>query len=158
MRTRLLLAAGALALAACNAGDPAAPDNRAQGPAVSNIAAKTTNMAAVGNGQQPALTRVDEVEFQPAATPAAAADPTVVTRAWFAGRWTDTGDCAQAGEFGANGMYLLADGTRGMWNIVDGRLVVQHAAGRGSVGIRKVAEDQVEVVNDDGSVGRSTRC
>ncbi len=153
MRMRLVVAVAMLALGACNAGDPPAAD----GPAVSNIAGKTTPLP-TANAQQPATTRVDEVEFQPAAEPAEASNTNAVTRAWFAGRWTDTGDCAQAGEFGANGLYLLADGTRGMWNIVDGRLVVQHAGGRGSVAIRKVDENHVEVVNDDESVGRSARC
>ena len=155
MRVGWPLGAALLALSGCNAGDPpAAPE----GPAVANIAGKNSPPAENANIQQPTLTRVDEVEFQPAAEPAAPADPSAVTRAWFAGKWTDTGDCAQAGEFGANGMYLLADGTRGMWNIVDGRLVVQHAGGRGAVRIRKVDEHHVEVVNDDGSVGRSARC
>ncbi len=154
MRVGLVLTAAILTLGACNAGDPPPAD----GPAVSNIAGKTTGPPQTANGQQPTLTRVDEVEFQSPAEPVAAANPNAVTRAWFAGRWTDTGDCAQAGEFGANGMYLLADGTRGMWNIVDGRLIVQHAAGRGSVAVRKVDEHHVEVVNDDGSIGRSARC
>ncbi|MET0372782.1 MAG: hypothetical protein ABW128_00835 [Rhizorhabdus sp.] len=156
MRLRLFLTSAILALAACNAGDPPAPA-APDGPAVANIAGKSTAPPQTANAQQPAL-KVDEVEFQTAPEPAQAADPNAVTRAWFAGRWTDTGDCAQAGEFGANGMYLLADGTRGMWNIVDGRLIVQHAGGRGSVAVRKVDEHHVEVVNDDGSVGRSARC
>ena len=157
MRFLLLPTAAALALAACNAGDPQTVLNGASGPAVANLAGKNTAMPSA-NAQQPVLTRVDEVEFQPPEAPAAAPNPNAVTRAWFAGRWTDTGDCAQAGEFGANGMYLLADGTRGMWNIVDGKLIVQHAAGRGSVAIRKVDEHHVEVVNEAGSVGRSARC
>lgn len=157
MRVFILPTAAALALVACNPGDPPAAQNAASGPAVANLAGKNTPMPPA-NGQQQVLTRVDEVEFQPPEEAEAAPNPNAVTRAWFAGRWTDTGDCAQAGEFGANGMYLLADGTRGMWNIVDGKLVVQHAGGRGAVAIRKVDEHHVEVVNDDGSVGRSARC
>ena len=93
-----VMAGVALALGGCNAADP-----EPQGPAISNIAAKATEPPPAANAQHPALTKVDEVEFQTAAEPAAAPDPGNVTRAWFAGRWTDTGDCAQAGEFAANG-------------------------------------------------------
>ena len=35
-------------------------------------------------------------------------DPGGVNREWFAGSWTDSGDCAQAGEFNRDGRYRLA--------------------------------------------------
>lgn len=150
-RARMTLLAAAM-IVGCNAGD-----QPADGPALSNVAAQPAAMPVTANDAQPAQVKLDELEFEPAPQ-AVAPDPRQVTRAWFAGRWTDTGDCAQAGNFAANGIYLLADGTRGMWNIVDGKLVVQHAGGRGAVGIRRLDDDTVEVVNEDGSVGRSTRC
>ena len=82
----------------------------------------------------------------------------MVTRDWFAGRWSDTGNCADAGQFAANGTYLLADGTRGMWNVQDSRLVIQNSSGRNVIQLRRVDDNAVEVVNADGSVGRSIRC
>lgn len=81
-----------------------------------------------------------------------------VTRDWFAGSWTDTGDCADAGAFAIDGRFRLADGSRGMWNVREGRLVIQNAQGRNEVELRRVGEDEAQVVNADGSVGRSTRC
>jgi hypothetical protein len=81
-----------------------------------------------------------------------------LSRDWFAGSWTDTGDCADAGAFNRDGRYRLADGTRGMWNVRGGRLVVQNAQGRNEVQLRRTGNDTIEIINEDGSVGRSTRC
>jgi hypothetical protein len=88
----------------------------------------------------------------------APAGPGDVTRAWFAGNWTDSGDCAEAGRFSPNGTYVLADGTRGMWSVQDGRLVVQGANGRTALPVRRVDQNTVEIANEDGTTGRSNRC
>ncbi len=134
--TRLLLVAiSGLAVVACNMADRR--DER-EPAAVANIAR-----------EQPAL---------PPPKAAAPPKPGDVTRSWFAGNWTDTGDCADAGRFERNGTYLLADGTRGMWNVQDGRLVVQHKGGRSALRVRRIDQDTVEVTNEDGTAGRSTRC
>jgi hypothetical protein len=81
-----------------------------------------------------------------------------LSRDWFAGSWTDTGDCADAGAFNRDGRYRLADGTRGMWNVRGRRLIVQNAQGRNEVQLRRTGDNTIEIVNEDGSVGRSTRC
>ena len=142
----------ALAVAGCYAAEPPAD-------AVNNAAREATPKAPAANEAQPARARLDEIDFQGnAANAAAPADPAVVTRAWFAGRWTDTGNCTDAGNFAPNGTYLLSDGTRGMWSVQDGKLFVQHANGRGAIRLRRVDDTTVETLNDDGSVGRSTRC
>lgn len=98
------------------------------------------------------------LEPQPQLASSAAPDPNGVSRAWFAGRWTDSGDCAQAGTFSPDGTFSLANGTRGMWNIRGGRLVVQGSGGRRELQLRRVDDDTVEVLNPDGSYGRSIRC
>jgi len=143
-----------LALSACDGGaepNGAAPNN---GAAVAPSGAAPLNTAQ----RQPARAKLADLDTAPAQPKPAEADPGGVTRGWFAGRWTDTGDCADAGEFAANGTYRLADGTRGMWNVQNGRLVVQHQGGRNVARLRRVDETTVEVAADDGSVGRSTRC
>jgi hypothetical protein len=149
---RLLILAGALAAGGCNMADGAGKRGKAEAQRppqpVSQLATKPE--------REPARARLDELDTVPA--PAATPKAGEVTRGWFAGRWTDSGDCADAGQFAENGTYLLADGTRGMWNIQDGRLVVQHSGGRSALKLRRVDEDSVEVVNEDGSKGRSTRC
>lgn len=155
-------AAALLALAGCNAADRSPNEAAANGAQGSNSAAVNQTRPAdppgQGNEQQPASARLDEVDFTANAAAPAAADPRAVERDWFAGRWTDTGDCADAAHFAPNGTYLLANGTRGMWNVQDSRLIVQNAAGRATVRLRRVGDDEVETVGDDGSVGRSTRC
>jgi hypothetical protein len=154
MRSRPpLILLAALAATGCNMADDAGK----RGPAaVANAAQQEPAPAPVKPERRPSQARLDELDLP--AEPASAAKPGGVTRSWFAGNWTDTSDCADAGRFEGNGTYRLADGTRGMWNIVDGRLVVQHAGGRSALRLRRIDQDTVEVVNEDGSVGRSTRC
>jgi len=155
---RKLLIAGTLTIAACDSAvdEPAPANNGLQRTAARSdpAPAETTSKPE----RQPASARLDELDGGEAAPKPAAPDPGAVTRIWFAGRWTDTGDCADAGEFARNGTYRLADGTRGMWNVTGGRLVIQHAEGRSAVRVRRIDDTTIEIVNEDGSTGRSTRC
>jgi hypothetical protein len=150
VRVTILLAA--LAAGACNMADDAGKPRKAE----AGRPAEPVSAPAARPERQPARARLGELDTAPA--PAAAPRPGEVTRGWFAGRWTDSGDCTDAGQFAEDGTYLLADGTRGMWNIHEGRLVVQHSGGRSALKLRRVGEDVVEVANEDGSKGRSTRC
>jgi hypothetical protein len=147
-----LILAAILAAGGCNMADDTGKNDRKE----AERTVEPVPAPAVKSERQPARARLDELDTAP--PPAAAPKAGEVTRGWFAGSWTDSGDCADAGHFATNGTYLLADGTRGMWNIQDGRLVVQHAAGRSALQLRRVDKDTVELVNEDGSVGRSTRC
>lgn len=153
---------GLLLLAACNAGDPPANQapNQAAEPAKGNLTAAATpppRAAGKSNAQEPAQAKLEDLDSANASVPAAR-NPTAVTRSWFTGRWTDTGDCADAATFASNGTYVLADGTRGMWNVQDSRLVIQNSGGRNVVRVRRVGDDAVETVAADGTAGRSTRC
>ena len=151
-RHALLIFTAMLAAVGCNMADDAGKSDRKE----AQRAPEPLPPPAAASERQPARARLDELDTAP--PPAAAPKPGEVSRSWFAGSWTDSGDCADAGRFAGNGTYLLADGTRGMWNIQDGRLVVQHAGGRSALQLRRVDKDTVELVNQDGSVGRSTRC
>lgn len=153
-RRILVLAAGLLAAGCSGAAQPKADaiNNVARGDGASQPAAATTNQA-----ELPVRVRLDEEPIA-ADAPAEKADPAIPTRAWFAGKWSDTGDCAEAGTFEPNGTYLLADGTRGMWSVQDGKLFVQHAGGRATVRLRKIDDRTVEIVNEGGTAGRSIRC
>lgn len=119
-----------------------------------------SKVARAPDAPRPPIRKLEDLDLEPRALPAAspAGDPGAVNRAWFAGRWTDTGDCAQAGLFSADGTFNLADGSRGMWNVRGGRLVVQGTTGRNELQLRRVDDDTVEVLNADGSAGRSIRC
>jgi hypothetical protein len=145
----VLILAAALVVSGCNMGDDAGKREEAR------AAPERVVKPVAKPERQPASARLDELDAPPAP---AAPKPGEVTRGWFAGSWTDSGDCADAGQFAPNGTYLLADGTRGMWNIQDGRLVVQHAGGRSALKLRRAGKDAVELINEDGTVGLSTRC
>lgn len=150
----LLILAAATAAAACNMADDADKRERAGMEGVPKPAA-----APAGRTEPlPARARLEALDEAEAPAAAKAEELGHVTRSWFAGKWTDTGDCADAGRFAPDGTYLLADGTRGMWNIQDGRLVVQHEGGRSALQLRRLDESTVELDNADGSTGRSTRC
>jgi hypothetical protein len=146
-----------LALASCNAADRRSDEaaNRQTGNLV-GAATPVLNRAGSPEPRQEATSRLDDLDANAAAPTQPA--PDAVNRSWFAGRWTDSQDCADAATFAANGTYILADGTRGMWNVQDSRLVIQNAGGRAVVRVRKIEDGVVETISDDGSVGRSTRC
>jgi hypothetical protein len=149
----LLVVAAALVLAGCNVAGDSGKSERA--PA-RKAAAEPQRAAPDPNALRPARARLDEADAVPEQP--APAGPGDVTRAWFAGNWTDSGDCAEAGRFSPNGTYVLADGTRGMWSVQDGRLVVQGAKGRSALPVRRVDPNTVEITNEDGTTGRSSRC
>lgn len=148
---------GLFALAACNAADPH-PNEAVEAPIENAAGMPAPNAREGSNNQQAVSAEPVETDESVNASASAPRDPEAVTRAWFAGRWTDTGDCADAATFAANGTYSLADGTRGMWNVQDSRLVVQNDGGRNVVRLRRIGEGEVETIAEDGAAGRSKRC
>ena len=78
-------------------------------------------------------------------------------RAFLIGRWTDNGDCTNATEFGPNGQFQTSSGASGLWSLAGDQLTL---AGDQSLTMQVVVIDQntINVVNPDGSRGRSTRC
>jgi hypothetical protein len=154
---RLAGALAALALAGCNMADRQRNDtgaqNQANGAAVNEAAVTPVSNSQTLNGAG----EIDSGNAELAVAPPRP-DPSGISREWFAGAWTDTGDCVDAGEFGRDGRYRLADGTRGMWNVQGGRLIIENEGGRRVVRLRKIANDAVEIINANGAAGRSTRC
>jgi hypothetical protein len=88
---------------------------------------------------------------------ASAAAAPALDRAFLIGRWTDNGDCGNATEFGENGQFQVASGASGPWSLAGDRLTL---AGEQTLTMQVVVIDQgtIEIVNPDGSRGRSTRC
>lgn len=78
-------------------------------------------------------------------------------RAFMVGRWTDNGDCGNATEFGQNGQFQTSSGMGGLWSLEGDRLTL---TGDQTLTMQVVVVDRttVEIVNPDGSRGRSTRC
>ena len=159
MKLRWGLSLAAALLAGCNMADSADDRESASRDRIERKERERERAARERNAAQPKA-KLDQVEFQPQRQPASSTPPDSarVSRSWFAGRWTDTGDCADAGLFSPNGTFVLADGARGMWNVRDGKLVIQGTGGRSELQLRRVADNTVEVIDGDGPPGRSIRC
>lgn len=80
-----------------------------------------------------------------------------VDRAYILGRWTDTGDCDNAVDFGPDGRFVAFDGTVGQWTISGDRLTISGDPGL-TLQIVPVDQNRITVINPDGSQGQSTRC
>ena len=82
-----------------------------------------------------------------------------VDRAFLIGRWTDARDCDEAGEFAADGRYTNAAGVGAAWTLDGDRLTVTFAgASPRTLQVSALDQNTLNVVNPDGSIGRSTRC
>jgi hypothetical protein len=99
------------------------------------------------------------LEGNPNAIPATSTLTPTVDRAFLIGRWTDARDCNEAGQFTADGHYTNAAGRSAAWTLVGDQLTLtfEGAAAR-TVRVSAVDQNTLNVVNPDGSTGRSTRC
>jgi hypothetical protein len=82
-----------------------------------------------------------------------------VDRAFLIGRWTDARNCDEAGEFAADGRYTNAAGVGATWTLERDRLTVTFpGASPRTLQVSALDQNTLNVVNPDGSIGRSTRC
>lgn len=88
----------------------------------------------------------------------AAAPRVAVDRDFLIGAWSDSGDCSTAVAFTADGGYATADGLQGQWSLAGDRLTLQGEAGSSTLTIIPIDRNTMEVVGEDGSHDRSTRC
>ena len=95
----------------------------------------------------------------PNAIPASSTLTPTVDRAFLIGRWTDVRDCSEAGQFTADGHYTNTAGRSAAWTL-DGDQLTLTFEGAAPRTLRVSAADQntLNVVNPDGTTGRSTRC
>ncbi|HYI49151.1 MAG TPA: hypothetical protein VEX35_11880 [Allosphingosinicella sp.] len=158
-------AAALLGLAACNQLAPSsgASNDKAKGAPADK--ARATGRTAGVAGTTPGNTTLASGEQRglagnPNVIPASSnlAVP-AVDRAFLIGRWTDSRDCEEAGEFAADGRYTNAAGVGAGWTLEGDRLTMAFAGAAPRM-LRVSALDQntLNVVNPDGSIGRSTRC
>jgi hypothetical protein len=129
------------------------------GGAASNAAGNQAGNSAGGNKDSPAGTAAASGGKDPAgAVPASTTGAVTLDRAYISGRWTDDGDCAAAAEFNIDGTFATADGGGGLWNLEGDRLTMSGAGGTNTLRIVPIDQNTMNVVNADGSLGRSTRC
>ena len=146
-------AAALLALTACERlgiGGGDAANASANGSA--NASADADKDPAANQAAAAAGSKDPAVGAVPAAAGGAALD-----RNYIVGRWTDNGDCSVAVEFGMDGRFTANTGAGGLWNLDGDRLTM---SGSETLTLQIVPIDQntMNVVNPDGSLGRSTRC
>lgn len=77
--------------------------------------------------------------------------------AYVTGQWTDDGNCKGAITFHRDGRFSTAEGGTGLWVLDGDRLTLQGQA-TASLRIVPIDRDTMNVINADGSLGRSTRC
>ncbi len=79
-------------------------------------------------------------------------------RNFLIGTWSNAGDCTTTVAFAADGGYATADGLQGQWTLAGDTLTLQGEAGSSTMTIIPIDRDTMEVVGEDGSHERSTRC
>ena len=88
----------------------------------------------------------------------AAAVRVAVDRDFLIGTWSDAGDCAISVAFAPDGAYATADGAEGQWDLSGDTLTLSGEGGATTLTIIPIDRNTMEVVGEDGSHDRSTRC
>lgn len=150
MLLKLTAAAAALTgLAACDGAGGGGNKNdsgNASNAAAENSATADANGAAPAGGKDPAA----------AATPAAGSGE--LSRQFLVGRWTDNNDCNNTVEFLDDGTFTAAGGASGIWALDGDRLTFQGGRGAVSARVQVINPNTITMLQDDGTLGRSTRC
>lgn len=157
----LAASAALVSLGACDrlsTSGQSASANKAQTPAqkagpnavrVSNSGLPAASGPAAGQG----------LAGNPNAIPASSTLTPTVDRAFLIGRWTDAHDCNEAGQFTADGRYTNTAGRSAAWALEGDQLTLSFEGAAPRM-LRVSAADQntLNVINPDGTAGRSTRC
>ncbi len=106
----------------------------------------------------PAVNMVEGDKPADAPGEAAGTSPAGIDAGLVVGRWTDTGDCAAALEYTADGRVVAPDGSTGLWQLNGDQLTVTGPNGSQTVRITSIDQSAAYAVNPDGSVIASQRC
>ncbi|HTU09732.1 MAG TPA: hypothetical protein VMG08_02440 [Allosphingosinicella sp.] len=79
-------------------------------------------------------------------------------RDFLIGTWSDAGDCTTTVVFTPDGGYATADGLQGEWSLSGYVLTLSGEAGATRLTIVPIDRNTMEVIGEDGSHERSTRC
>ena len=143
---KLLVAAASLAvLAGCRGGAPDGNGNQEEaGYQVQSNAAVTSNEAGAAEN----TAKADN------ATATATSD--TLDRNYLVGRWSETGDCADATEFRADGTFVFPWGDTGTWQLNGDRLTL--SSNTDAMRLTRISQDQVDAVSPGGSTHHHRRC
>jgi len=81
-----------------------------------------------------------------------------VDREFLIGSWSDAGDCSTSVAFAPDGAYATADGAEGQWELTGDTLTLSGEGGATRLTIIPIDHNTMEVIGEDGSHDRSTRC
>jgi hypothetical protein len=90
--------------------------------------------------------------------PGASLRSAAVDPGFLIGSWSDTGDCATTIAFTADGAFATADGSEGQWSLMGDTLTLTGEGGARTLTIVPIDRNTMEVIGEDGSHDRSTRC
>lgn len=161
--TTLAAVAALLGLSACDqltqSGQQSASSGKAGTPQAQKagpnaVQVSSTGLPATNNGPNG-----QGLAGNPNAIPATSTLTPTVDRAFLIGRWTDVRDCNEAGQFTADGHYTNNAGRSAAWTLEGDQLTLTfEGAEPRTVRVSAVDQNTLNVVNPDGSNGRSTRC
>jgi hypothetical protein len=160
--TTLAVAAALLGLGACDrlspSGQSASGEKARTVPAQKagpNAVQTSSSALPVNNGPAPG----QGLAGNPNAIPATSTLTPTVDRAFLIGRWTDARDCRESGQFSADGHYTNTAGQNAAWTLEGDRLTLTfEGATPRTLQVSAADQNTLNVVNPDGSTGRSTRC
>jgi len=160
--TTLATLAACVSLGACNQAAPSgehASANKAQSKPAPTATPNAIQASATGLPAHSDGPNGQGLAGNPNAIPASSTLTPVVDRAFLIGRWTDGRDCHEAGQFSADGRYTNMAGQNAAWTLEGDQLTLTFD-GAAPRALRVSAADQntLNVVNPDGTTGRSTRC
>lgn len=157
MNTILKLTAAAAALAGLSACDQLgfggrtdSGNNVSANASAGNMSAPTNASAGTDDGKDPAAS--------PGNVSTASTGTAQLSREFLIGRWTDTGDCNTTITFSDDGSFTVPGGGTGLWALDGDRLTFTGQAGTRSARVQTPNADTIVLLNEDGSLGRSTRC
>jgi hypothetical protein len=141
----LVAAASLVVLAGCGGSTEDANGNQAEtgNEAQVNVATPSNETAAAEN----------EATVANAAAPATS---DTLDRTFLVGRWSETGDCADATEFRADGSFVFPWGTGGTWQLEGDRLTL--STNTDAMRLTRISQDQLDAVSPGGSVHHNRRC
>lgn len=141
----LVVAASLVALAGCGGstadgnGNQEATGNQTQ----VNVATPSNETAVAQN----------TATVENAAAPAQSGS---LDRNYLVGRWSETGDCADATEFRADGSFVFPWGDTGTWQLEGDRLTL--SSNTDAMTLTRISQDQLDAVSPGGSVHHNRRC
>jgi len=160
MKIAIVAATGALlVLAACNGADDGT--NTAAAAEAANAAEAAPAAEAAAGGKDPAAGAAEPQAAGAPATSSARAGsppPAGAMRELLLGRWTDSGDCARATEFRANGTFTSPRG-EGRWTLSEmGYLDLTGAGPAIETSVQEIDRRAMTTYAPGGGITEWTRC